>query len=99
MLILKTPHEVAGSLASRVKESRLVKNWTRQSLASRAGVSVASLKRFETSGKASLDLLLRIAHSLGRLDEFEKLLMPERATSLSELEKQTALHGRKRGRQ
>jgi transcriptional regulator with XRE-family HTH domain len=81
-----------------VKESRLARNWTRQSLASRAGVSVASLKRFETSGKASLDLLLKIAHSLGRLDEFEKLLMPERATNLSELEKQTASHGRKRGR-
>ena len=98
MLALKTPSETAKSLASRVKEIRLARNWTRQSLASRAGVSIYSLKRFETTGRASLELLLKISHALGHLDEFEKLLLPKRIRSISELEKQTDSRVRKRGR-
>jgi len=75
----------------------LLRNWTRKTLASRAGVTPSSLKRFETTGKASLSLVLLVAHALDRLEDFETIFHPPRAGSLAELEK-TQLPARKRGR-
>ncbi len=97
MLTMQTPGEMAQFLAAGAKVLRLLEGWTRAALAERAGVSVASLKRFETTGKASLELVLKIAHALGRLDEFDKLLKPPQAQSLADLEKQTTQRLRKRG--
>lgn len=98
MLTLKTPAETAKELAQRVKSTRLLNNWTRATLAERAGVSPASLKRFEQTGKASLELVLKLAHVLGRLDEFDKLLQPPPAQSLTELEQRLVKPAPKRGR-
>ena len=92
------PAELGKSLADRARELRLLKGWTRETLARRAGVSAASLKRFETTGKASLELVLKVAHALARLAEFNKLLQPPPAQSIEELEERTAKAGRKRGR-
>ena len=50
--------------------------WTRDTLANRAGISTYSLKRFETTGKASLELVLKAVYALGTLEEFGKLLQP-----------------------
>ena len=58
ILSLVGPGEMGALLAGRVKTLRLLKGWTRETLARRAGVTAASLKRFETSGKASLELVL-----------------------------------------
>jgi transcriptional regulator with XRE-family HTH domain len=96
--VLLTPDETGVALAGRCRELRLLRNWSRETLASRAGVTVASLKRFELEGKASLELLLRVAHALGRLDEFAQLLLPPRAQSMAELEQQARRPRRKRGR-
>jgi transcriptional regulator with XRE-family HTH domain len=98
MMSLVTPAEMGKLLASRVRDRRLLKGWTRLTLAARAGVSAASLKRFETTGMASLDHLLRIAHALGCLGEFEKLLVSPTAQSLTELEQRATQFVRKRGR-
>ena len=89
---------MGSSLADRTKALRLGKGWTRETLASRAGVSASSLKRFETTGKASLGLVLKVAGALGRLDEFSKLLQPPPARSIEELERRSAIPVRKRGR-
>ena len=97
-LTFLSPVEIAGSLAGRAKELRLLHRWTRATLAARAGVSSASLKRFETTGKASLELVLRVAHALGRLGEFETLLRPPAARSIAELEERTSRPAPKRGR-
>jgi len=56
------------------------------------------LKRFETSGKASLELVLKVAHALARLEEFGKLFQPPAAQSIEELEQRVATPARKRGR-
>ena len=90
MLTLLMPGEMATQLASRMKTLRLGRKLTRDTLASRAGVTSASLKRFETTGKASLELVLKLAAALGRLDEFGKLLTPPPATSIKELERRAA---------
>ena len=44
-------------------------------MAERSGVSLGSLKRFEITGKISLDSLLKLTHLLGRLNEFDNLLL------------------------
>jgi transcriptional regulator with XRE-family HTH domain len=98
LLSLLAPGDVASSLAERTKALRLLKGWTRDTLASRSGVTPSSLKRFETTGKASLDLVLKVAFALGRLEDFSEPLQPPPAASIEELERQTAVPSRKRGR-
>jgi len=99
MLTLVSPAEMGKSMGDRVRTLRLRKEWTRETLAKRAGVSAASLKRFETTGKASLELVLKVAHALGRLEEFNKVFQPSLAQSIEELEQRaTKKPGPKRGR-
>jgi transcriptional regulator with XRE-family HTH domain len=98
MLSLKTPAETAETLAQKAKALRLIKGWTRATMAERAGVTPYSLKRFEQTGKASVLLVLKVAHALGCLDQFDKLLQPPPARSLDELDKRSAQRVPKRGR-
>ena len=92
-----TPHEVEKLLADRFKSLRLQARYKRTTLAKRAGVTVASLKRFETTGQVSLKNLLRLAYALDRLSEFTKLLETSQATSLTELRAQLGEKIPKRG--
>lgn len=69
----KTPQDVQLELASRFKARRLAMNLAQQGLATRSGVSLGSLKRFERTGLIALDSLLKIAHVLNCLDDFDKL--------------------------
>jgi len=48
---------------------------SQEEMAERSGVSLGSLKRFENTGKISLDSLLKLMHLLGRLNEFDNLLL------------------------
>ncbi len=98
-LTLLSAADTGKSLADRAKALRLLKDWTRSTLAQRAGVSPGSLKRFETTGKASLELVLKVAHALGRLEEFNRLLQPPTAQSIEQLEQRSVGPARKRGRQ
>ena len=97
-LTLLGPGERARILADRARTLRLLKSWTRDTLAERAGISPSSLKRFENTGKASLELVLKVAHALGRLEEFDQLLQAPLVQSIEELEQRTAQPTRKRGR-
>lgn len=98
LLSLIGPADMGKSLADRARDLRLLKGWTRNTLAHRAGVTPASLKRFEATGKASLELVLKVAHALARLDEFSKLLQRPVAQSIEELEHRSTTPIRKRGR-
>lgn len=82
---LITPEETALNLASKLKSLRLMKKWKRSTLADRSGVTEASLRRFEQTGKISLNHFLKLIHALGRLDEAESLLSPPEIGSLNEL--------------
>jgi len=97
-LAIAFPSEMASLLGSRAKLLRLQQGWKRTTLANRAGVTDASLKRFENTGQASLGLVLKVAMALGRLEEFDALLRPRSAQSIEELEQQQASIQRKRGR-
>lgn len=94
----RTPHEVGRSLAERLEALRSARGWKRTTLA-RAGVSPASLERFETTGKVSLESFLRLCDALGRLSEVDRLLQPPAARTMVELERQArAAPPRRRGR-
>jgi len=98
LLSMQTPGEAGRALAQRAKALRLLKAWTRETLASRAGVAPASLKRFETTGAGSLDLVLRVAFALGRLEDFTATFQIPELTSLAELEARQGRQPRRRGR-
>lgn len=80
----KNPYEMRHQLAQRIKLLRKQKKYSQQELAERSNVSLGSYKRFEKSGQISLESLLRIAFILDRLDEFEKIFVPN---NLIEIEK------------
>ncbi len=91
-----TPEEVSMQLASNSKQLRLSKNMSRKTLALHSGVSFGSIQRFEQSGKISLENLLKIAHSLSALQEFQTLLQLPEPKSIRELEQQENLPQRGR---
>lgn len=95
---LQTPEEVSTALAARAKERRLAKGWKQVTLAERSGVSLASLRRFEESGRASLKNLLKLAFTLGCLDDFDRLFKKPQASSIEELVRREESPRRKRGR-
>ena len=97
---LHTPEDVQRQLADRVRAERLRRGWKQSTLADRSGVSLPTIRRYERTGRTSLENLLRLCHALGRLDEFADLLNPPAASSMAELEAQataTAQPKRKRG--
>ncbi|RUT78731.1 helix-turn-helix domain-containing protein [Ancylomarina longa] len=68
-----TPTEVSKALAERHKTLRKQLNLSQSEMAERSGVSLGSLKRFETTGKISLESLLKLAHLMSRLGDFENV--------------------------
>ncbi|MCL2790804.1 MAG: helix-turn-helix transcriptional regulator [Desulfobulbus sp.] len=60
-------------IAAKTRQRRLALNISQQELADRSGISLGSVKRFETSGLISLASLLEIALVLGSLHDFEAI--------------------------
>jgi len=52
----KTPHDITEELRAKFKARRKGLKYTQDELATRSGVSLGSLKRFESSGKISLEV-------------------------------------------
>jgi len=69
----KTPIEIMQELKAKFRERRKSLGYTQNELATRSGVSLGSLKRFERSGQISLESLLKLALVLECLDEFSSL--------------------------
>lgn len=67
---INTPQSVMQQLAENFKQKRLKLNLTQDGLASKSGVSLGSLKRFENSSQISLESLLKLSVILGCLDDF-----------------------------
>ena len=81
---LQTPSDTQRELAVRAKARRLELNITQTELAERSGVSLGSLRRFETTGEISLRSFLELALVLGELKEFSTLFRPLQTVSLFE---------------
>ncbi len=97
-LNLRSPQDYMEDLAARLKVARLAQNLSQMGLAKRSGVSLASLKRFESTGQISLESLLRLALVLGALEDFDKLFVTSQRprVTLDEIIAETTT--RKRGR-
>jgi transcriptional regulator with XRE-family HTH domain len=95
---LLTPSEIALELGRRVEALRLANDWRRATLAERTGVSVSTIQRFERTGKITLEHLLQLADTLGRIEDFASLFQPGPARSLDELERRMSAPSPKRGR-
>ena len=59
-------------------------NLTQEGLSVRSGVPLATYRRFERTGKVSLDGLLHIAYALDALDDFDQLFASRKYASLDE---------------
>lgn len=94
-----TPHEQALRMAKQVQEKRLSLNLTQQTLAQRAGVTYAVLKKFERTGQISLESLLKIALILGCLEKFDDLFPVMEWQKLTSLDQLINMKKRKRGRE
>lgn len=97
-LLDKTPNTILLSVASRVKSRRLEKNWTQKLLASRAGMPIATYRRFERTGEISLRSLIMIAFALNMEDDFETLFTTKTYQSIDDLISNSKNQERKKGR-
>ena len=73
--VWETAEELDQKLAQRVRNIRRRRSISQEKLASMSGVSLGSVKRFETSGQISLISLTRIAIALDLADELRNLFM------------------------
>jgi len=84
-LNLNSPQDIASGVANRAKQRRLEANLTQLGLASRAQVSLGTLKQFERTGKSSVEFLIAIAFALGAEQEFENLFPPTPRKSIEDV--------------
>ena len=97
-IIFLTPHDLIIQIAKQAKEKRLTLNFTQHSLSLRSGVSLGVLKKFERTGKISIESLLKIALVLDSLSEFSVLFKAKPLESYQTLDQLLKQKTRKRGR-
>ncbi|MSP53389.1 MAG: XRE family transcriptional regulator [Gammaproteobacteria bacterium] len=96
--IFITYQELMAHITKTAQAKRLSLDWSQQTLSERSGVSFGVIKKFERTGKISLESLSKIAVVLGSVEDFMglfKLTSMEEIKSLDELLEQKK---RKRGR-
>jgi len=74
-------------IARRARAVRVERGWSQEELARRSGVAVDTLRRFERTGKISLERLVAIAVVLGAVRPLGELFAPGPARTLRELER------------
>ena len=81
----KTPNEIMKSLADKIKEHRKKLKISQEVLAQKSGVSLGSIKRFETKYEISLQSFIKIAIALDLDNDFENLFTQKTYTSIDEI--------------
>ncbi len=70
---ISTPNTIIENLKDNFKQKRLSLNLTQEGLSNKSGVSLGSIKRFETTGQISLKSLLKLAFILDCLNDFQNI--------------------------
>lgn len=96
--VLMTPSEVSVHIAKQVRAKRLSLNLSQIGLSERSGVSYAVIKKFEQTGKISLDSLLKISFILDASEAFLSLFQVDPLMKMTSLEELVSPKMRKRGR-
>ena len=81
-----TEQSVVNGIVERAKKKRKQMKISQKELSQKSGVTYASIRRFESTGEISLTSLLKIAHALDALKDFENLFKGQAITSLKDYE-------------
>lgn len=81
----KTPGEIDKIIAERIRNIRKRRKISQKRLSEKSGVSLGSVKRFETSGEISLISLTKIAIALDISSEMEELFKEVPFLSIEEI--------------
>ncbi|MFK7928759.1 MAG: helix-turn-helix domain-containing protein [Myxococcota bacterium] len=84
-LFVRTPADVERMLGERLRRARKAKGWTQADLATRSGLSIATVARLEQSGQGQISSLVRLCAAFGRLDDFEEVLKAVPPATMDEL--------------
>ena len=84
IIYIKAFRETLSALGERARQLRLLRKLQQAELAAHAGVGVATVHRFEKTGTASIETVLRIATALNADGAFEKLFEAPAYASLDE---------------
>ena len=91
LLQQQTPYETRAALRDRFRARRKELKLSQQTLADKADVSLASLKRFESSGNISLDSLIKLSYALGYQADFDQLFAQKHYHSIQDVIDDAAL--------
>ena len=81
----KTPNEIAKDLAERIKANRKKLKISQEVLAQKSGVSLGSIKRFETKYEISLQSFIKIAIALDMDNDLNNLFKTKTYSSIEEV--------------
>jgi transcriptional regulator with XRE-family HTH domain len=73
----KTTPEYLKEIADREKQLRKQLKLSQRELAERSGVSLGSLKRFESTGQIALESLVKLAQILETTEQLNQLFPPQ----------------------
>ena len=81
----KTPNEIAKNLVEKIKQQRKKLKISQEILAQKSGVSLGSIKRFETKYEISLQSFIKIAIALDLDNDIENLFTKKIYNSINEV--------------
>jgi len=85
LLNQKSPLEISQEISDKIKTARKKLKISQSALAQKSGVSLGSIKRFETQYEISLISLVKIAIALDLDKDFDDLFSRRIYTSINEV--------------
>ncbi len=93
--MLKTPEELRLELGKAIRLRRIVRGWSQEEAATRAGVGLSTWKRMETHGPSLVENMINAAFALRCEDGISQLFPAPAASNLDELLQRQAATGHK----
>lgn len=81
----KTPNEIAKELVEKIKQHRKKLKISQAQLATKSGVSLGSIKRFESKYEISLNSFIKILIALNLEQDLENLFTQKSYNSIDEV--------------
>lgn len=85
MDLFDTPTSVALAVAARAKQRRTAMRLTQAELAQKAGLPLATYRRFEQTGQIAFTGLLRIAFSMDCLSDFNAIFASQSWATMDDM--------------
>ena len=81
----KTPNDIAHELVEKIKQHRKKLKISQAQLASKSGVSLGSIKRFESKYEISLNSFIKILIALNLEQDLENLFTQKKYNTIDEV--------------